>query len=369
MARTVRLLPPAFLGLLLATLLPCRADDPPTNPRTGSSPKIFVGSQQSDSGAAFAPPAGGLKIQYGNAPAFEAPAAAPQALPNRPGRAAKNRAPRAAAPKVQLEPDAAAPPPPAPPAAAPAGGLKIVMENAVPGPLYTNPVDHYSVQLPPAWKILTKDEVSRVMSQLTRMTGAPSVEFVVGFQRSDRPHFGYPYVLVQRHQVNTPTIEQMLKSAEKDAPAAFEKVADKMKGIANNPAVGQPTIDHARHILFMSVEMNVATVGPVKGLSALCLGRHGIAQFNFYAAKREYDLHLPDFQSMLDSFQWEPGYGYDEATAKANEQALPWGDLFGNGGAFNWDGAKMGGLKGALIGGGIGLFLCVVGALRKVLRS
>jgi uncharacterized membrane-anchored protein len=198
------------------------------------------------------------------------------------------------------------------------------------GEIYTDAADRYSIQLPEGWKILPKTEIDRAMSQMSMMTGAARVDFIVGFQRADKPSFGYPYILVQRHRLNTPTADEMIKTAENELPEAAEKVADQLKKIANGVALEKPTVDRKRHIIFFSIEMNVVNIGPVKGLSAMMLGKNGIVQLNFYATKADFPAQMPVFQNMLDTFKWEPGYEYDEAAAKQNVPVpFNWENVFG----------------------------------------
>jgi hypothetical protein len=60
----------------------------------------------------------------------------------------------------------------------------------------------------------------------------------------------------------------------------------------------------------MNQTVNISDAGKVHGKICMFPGQLGVAQLNFWDAADEVDRSKGDFDFVLDSFAFEPGYGY-----------------------------------------------------------
>jgi hypothetical protein len=97
----------------------------------------------------------------------------------------------------------------------------------------------------------------------------------------------------------------------KSLKAAAEK-ANNLNGISSDSKVFDPVINVRRKMVFFETEQNVNIndTGQVHGKVCLFPGKAGVAQLNFYTAANDLDRSKADFDFVLDSFAFEPGYGY-----------------------------------------------------------
>jgi hypothetical protein len=182
---------------------------------------------------------------------------------------------------------------------------------------YSNAVGHYSLQLPEGWTESRKWAID-FTNQLNKIVGNKSVQFVAGFELEKHPGFLGPQFLIQNLQTNqpSPSYAELVKqfSSKKTAQERAEST-QKMRIMINHASLGEIQVDKKRHMVFLNFEMEITLLGKCKGLIALCLGRQAIAQINFYAPHAAWEENLPVFQSILDSFHYEPGYEYEEFQA------------------------------------------------------
>ncbi len=210
---------------------------------------------------------------------------------------------------------------------------------------YTNQQNHYSFTLPSNWVEIPKSTIDEVMQQAANMTSGQFINYSAGFQLQNAETFQYPYILVQEHEVNTPSYGQIAKTFESDKfSESVDKKIDEYSELITNASFQDPFIDKDRNIIFMNLEMNVANVGEVKGLMAMFLGKNGITQLNFYSVKSKYSENLQTFNQIVDSFRYEQGYEYDKEKAKKNDSP----SIF--------EGAAEKGIIGFITGGLIALF-------------
>ena len=181
------------------------------------------------------------------------------------------------------------------------------------------------------------------------------MEYAAGFQLAKKDYFQYPYILIQEHDVNTPSYSQLEGAFnDNDYQSSVQQKTAEYSELLTNAKLEKPFVDKERNIIFMNIQIDVANVGKINGLIAMFLGKQGITQLTFYAVSNEYSRWLPVFNSIIDSFQYETAYAYDPVKAVKNDSP----SLF--------EGVAEKGLTGAITGGIIGLLAVLLGwGLRK----
>lgn len=179
--------------------------------------------------------------------------------------------------------------------------------------IFSDIADHYSFDLPAGWEEIPKDVVDSFVDEVARQTQGQRIEYVAGFQLSDKEYFQYPYILVQEYkfEFDTPSyreIEKIFNMGSLDQ-VTTNKIKEYSE-LVRNAKFDQPFVDKERNIIFVNIQADVVNIGAVNGLMVMFLGKGGIVQLNFYSVKDEYSRWLPVFNSIIDSFQYDIGHEY-----------------------------------------------------------
>lgn len=185
---------------------------------------------------------------------------------------------------------------------------------------YVDSVDHYSFTLPSGWEEIPKFVIDQYVAEFVGQTQGQRIEYSAGFQLAGKDYFQYPYILVQEHDVDTPSYLQ-LKEVFNDFQSFAQQKPAEYSELLTDVTFEKPFIDKERNIIFMNFQINVVNVGKVNGLTAMFLGKQGVTQLNFYAVSNEYSRWLPVFNSIIDSFQYETAYAYDPVEAAKNDSS------------------------------------------------
>ena len=218
---------------------------------------------------------------------------------------------------------------------------------------YSDPIDGYSFDLPNGWEEIPKSVIDQYIDDVVRQTQGQRIEYTAGFQLNEKNYFQYPYILIQEHSVNTPSysqIERVLHNINFDD--LTQKGTAEYSELLTSATVEKPFVDKERNIIFMNIELDVANIGKVNGLTAMFLGKQGITQLNFYAVSSEYSQWIPIFDSVIDSFRYETAYAYNPAEAVKNDSP----SLF--------EGVAEKGFFGVIIGGIMGLLAGLIWIIR-----
>ncbi len=180
---------------------------------------------------------------------------------------------------------------------------------------YSDPELHYSIKLPEGWRRLPPGVADRTAEALAHMTGEPPEKYQAWFQRSDTPDGAYPYILLHNQICRMPTLREAADGL-KPIKTAAEKANDR-NGISSNTKLFDPVIDARRNMVLIAVEqtVNINDTGKVSGQICMFPGKAGVAQLNFYTTTDDLDRSKADFDSVLDSFAFEPGYDYRSGLA------------------------------------------------------
>lgn len=184
---------------------------------------------------------------------------------------------------------------------------------------YTNQQNHYSFTLPSGWVEIPKTKIDEAVQSVSDQTGTQSIDIITGFQLENVPDFQYPYIMIQEYKVDTPSYNDVMKKFESaEFSETANKTIDEYSELMTNTSIENPFIDKKRNIIFMNIESEVANIGNIKGLMALFLGKESITQLIFYSLESDYSQNLAIFNQIIDTFEYAPGYEYDEEKVKNN---------------------------------------------------
>lgn len=224
-------------------------------------------------------------------------------------------------------------------------GAALVVSGPASADEYRNESRHFVFNFPDTWCPIPKEAMAKANALANQLSSGPKINYVVGFQRRGQPAMAYPYVFVQPLPLpsSTGSYEDIEKSLAKEFKTEVKKVVSNAKeafpGLVNNTSLGTPVLDRTTNRVIIRMEMNVAGVGKIQGLSVGFLGSKDIVFLHCYALDADFEKYLPVFQGMFDSFKFDKGYAFTP----------------GQGSSFSGGGA----LRGALIGGIIGGLVAV----------
>jgi hypothetical protein len=228
-------------------------------------------------------------------------------------------------------------------------GFALALGPAASADEYKNVSRHFTFQFPNSWTPIIKDVMSKANTMANQAAPGMNINYVAGFQRVGQPPMSYPYVLVQPVSVpfNTSSYEDIEKALAKEfkteVKEAVQNAKDAFPGLIQSASLGTPVLDKANNRVIVRLEMTGPPgIGKIKGLSIGQLGSQEIVFLHCYAKDAEFDKYLPVFQSMADSFKFDPGYEFKPG------QSSP--SFLGNVGNGAVRGAVIGGIIGALVG-------------------
>jgi len=185
---------------------------------------------------------------------------------------------------------------------------------------YFDENNHYSFSLPSGWRDIPKSIIDEYVDEIVKQTQGKRVEYLTGFQLSEKDYFQYPYILIQKHDINTPSYLQIEKIFDgNNIQDSLQKSTDKYSELMISATIDKPFIDKERNIIFINMQMDVVGVGEITGLMAIFLGKQEIIQLNFYTVSSEYSRWLPVFNSIIGSFKYADDYAYDSVDTVKND--------------------------------------------------
>jgi hypothetical protein len=169
----------------------------------------------------------------------------------------------------------------------------------------------WTVTLPEGWVETPQEEIVALATEIGRRAGQPPQAYYAGFHRDGKGAFEYPYALVQVHRVRRGSLEDLRKElAGPGTRESFERTEKALSDIMSGSTLGTPAIDQRRKMVIMSVQSDVAGVGPVQGVIGIAPGTDLAVQINFYCTVADKAQDLPVCERMLDGFHFDAGKGY-----------------------------------------------------------
>lgn len=181
---------------------------------------------------------------------------------------------------------------------------------------YTDPELHYSIRLPEGWRRLPPSAANRAAEALTLQAGVPAQKYHAWFQRSDKPEGSYPYLLINHQICPMPTLEEVAIGLKQYSHATADKLKT-IEGVVSDTKLFEPVIDTRRNMVSFETEQMILLndIGKVYGKCCVFPGKTGVAQLFFYTDTDNRVRSRADFDSVLSSFHFEPGYEYETGLA------------------------------------------------------
>jgi hypothetical protein len=134
------------------------------------------------------------------------------------------------------------------------------------------------------------------------------------FQLRDKPDFAYPYILVKHQWIVSAAVPRLEEAARKmvESNAKIKAQGDaQFGGAVKNLVLDEPRVDWDRRRVWWTTESEVSGAGRIKTLAGLFPGKEGVAVLYCCAPVVEYQQYQPEFEHFLDTFKYEPGFGYE----------------------------------------------------------
>jgi hypothetical protein len=212
----------------------------------------------------------------------------------------------------------------------------------------------FSINLPPGWVRIPDDALDDFQKNVARlMPNVSKQTYDYGFQiaTSDR-WFTYPYILVTvQNKGRVPDSELESLSTVKSAfDKGLRKAQGELKSIVSNMEVNKTYYDSDSHILWTQIRMDVANVGPVRGILAVVVTERGVIQIASNAAAAEFDRYAPLFEQISSEISISEELRYKPRAP----DSLP------SSSGIDWNRVLHKGMIGAVIGGVCGLFAWIM---------
>jgi hypothetical protein len=94
-------------------------------------------------------------------------------------------------------------------------------------------------------------------------------------------------------------------------------------GLMKNTALNEMVLDRDHNRVLTRIQQDVAIIGKIQGISAGFLGKDGIVFLHCYDKAASFPATLPNFQAMLDSFQYDEGFAFQPRQAAAPLDVVP----------------------------------------------
>ena len=216
---------------------------------------------------------------------------------------------------------------------------------------YRNDEFHFSLTIPNDWAEISRAELNAINARAAQR--APiKVEFIAGFRHTKPDFTGSPYILVQPLQgsIRGASYEELERSLERELGTSMKQAEGAIADLARNLKVGSAVLDRSRNQMVMRLQMDVVGGGRLQSLSVGHLGADCVIMVHAYAADPTFPRWVQTFDQINSTFRYDPGNTFNPGVARVGF----WGNV-GNGA-----------MRGALIGGGVGL---MAGLIALVLRT
>jgi hypothetical protein len=160
-------------------------------------------------------------------------------------------------------------------------------------------------------------ELNKIHEFLNARLPGQVIRYDNGFRRAGARPWAYPYVLVQVQPLDPTavTYEEIERVLSRDLNVAIKEASGAFSDLARNVSLGSAALDRSRNRIVMRLQMDVAGVGTIQGLSVAHFGAKALVSLHCYAREEEYQQYLPVFTLMGDSFTFDPGYTFTPAPA------------------------------------------------------
>jgi hypothetical protein len=213
--------------------------------------------------------------------------------------------------------------------------------------------DQFSIGLPDNWTEIPKDVLDEFSDNVVKLAPQnPKQIYDYGYQLSEsKGWLQYPYILVQVKNVGRVASGELkqYKKLEEGFAEGLDQVNDSFSDIISNASFGETVYDEGNKILWTTISMDVEGSGLVKAVIAVKLTEKGIIQFNAYATEATFDQYAQIYRNAFIDLDIAESITY-------NPQLTDNAPVIGG---INMGKVLSAGIRGAIIGGIIGLFAWV----------
>ncbi|MEY2409616.1 MAG: hypothetical protein QOF48_2286 [Verrucomicrobiota bacterium] len=211
----------------------------------------------------------------------------------------------------------------------------------------------FSIDIPSGWVPLPAAKLGEMTQALKAMSSAATFAYSHGYQRDSGPPYPiFPYVLIQvnnRQRIPEREVANLSKSRAA-VEEGMRSVQNARNSTVSGARLGEMVYDTNAHIIWLNMELQVAGVGPARGLTGMVLTEKGFIQVNCYAVQAEFPALVETFEKIIRSVQVSEKLRYQP----------------GRGGTFSLRALNFGRVgKSAIIGGIAGGVIGLVFALMK----
>jgi len=172
-------------------------------------------------------------------------------------------------------------------------GYEYVEQTAVPPLAHSDPTMHCSLTIPPGWTEFTKEEM---VALAAKMTEAGSSPVDTRIRLSNRSVYSLPYIEVRHQQSKMPTLAEVERQM-------VAKLRDT-----------KPVVDLQKNCVSFAVVKPTPDAGTVLTKTVVFPCKQGTVQLYFHCPAPELAEHQMAWQTILDSFTFDEGFGYAEPT-------------------------------------------------------
>ena len=188
----------------------------------------------------------------------------------------------------------------------------------------------YNLEIPDDWIQIPQEALQQAHDATFKGESSALVIYDSGFQHgSGETWFTSPYVIIQpmpyaklgiKRQVNEDEFPKCVRLITgQDMKKQLDKnVTQHVRQLMSNIVKDKGQLDAANRRYFWTFNMDLAGVGPIRGLCVGHFGRESIVQVLFYTDAASWDSYEDARLSMMDSFRFDPDKAYSAAVAAAN---------------------------------------------------
>jgi hypothetical protein len=204
------------------------------------------------------------------------------------------------------------------------GDVMVLNDPKKPAERFKDQNRHYSLKLVPGWVPFNKQALENANKfARERSPGgpfAPSITYEGGFHLQNQPATSFPYILTQWQSLPSSASGESWEDIEKSLGAADlkgigEKVEAKLNDLVKNVQMGKPVLDRERGRIIMHMQTD-SPLGKLQAFSVGYIGKEGILFLHCYDKALTYNATVGNFQAMVDSFEFEPGYAFEPGSGR-----------------------------------------------------
>jgi hypothetical protein len=194
-------------------------------------------------------------------------------------------------------------------------GAKPVDRLDTPLLTYRDASSHFTFVIPDGWCEMPDAELDQMHAFMKNRLGDLPVHYVGGIRQRFARAWSYPYVLIQVQPIpSKPLSYDDLESELASAlPGALKQVTGALGDLAQNTSIGSAVVNREDNVLVIRMEMDVAGMGKVQGLSIGHLGANAIVSLHCYGLDRDFNRNLHAFTEMNKSFHFDQGHDFKPA--------------------------------------------------------